>query len=151
LEFPRHFTGPVFFRRQRGGASERAHQRDDDRAHLMPHEPNKERREDRRAEDDSERGLRQIAARRLVRKLPRDEFEMAFDQSEVGSRLIDARNCTMFSSGMRTLWQRPVAQALRYVASSGIPYFGIQTRCVDAGGAAARHSGAARIGRGLRY
>jgi hypothetical protein len=89
LEFPRHFTGPVFFRRQRGGASERAHQRDDDLAHLMPHEPNKERREDRRAEDDSERGLRQIAARRLVRKLPRDEFEIAFDQSEVGSRLID--------------------------------------------------------------
>jgi hypothetical protein len=53
----------------------------------MPYDPNEQGREDRRAEDDPEGGLREIAARRLPGKLARDEFKVAFDQSEVGSHL----------------------------------------------------------------
>jgi hypothetical protein len=37
---------------------------------------------------DPERGLRQIATGRDAGELAGDEFEMAFDQGEVGSRLI---------------------------------------------------------------
>jgi hypothetical protein len=44
--------------------------------------------EDRGAEDDPERGLRQIATRGLLRELTGDEFEMILDQREVGSPLI---------------------------------------------------------------
>ena len=42
----------------------------------MPSDPNEQGREDRGAEDDPERGLCQIAARRLLGKLARDEFKM---------------------------------------------------------------------------
>jgi hypothetical protein len=38
----------------------------------------------RRAEDDPESGLRQVAPRRHSRELAGDEFEIAFDQGEVG-------------------------------------------------------------------
>jgi hypothetical protein len=54
----------------------------------MPCEPNEQGREDRRAEDDPEGGLCQITARRLLGKLAHDEFEVALNQGEVGSRLI---------------------------------------------------------------
>lgn len=54
----------------------------------MPCDPNEKGREDRRAEDDPESGLREITARRLLGKLAGDEFEIVFDQSEVGSGLI---------------------------------------------------------------
>ena len=55
----------------------------------MPREPHKERRKYRRAEDDAERGLREIAARWLLRELAGNEFKLAFDQGEVGASLID--------------------------------------------------------------
>jgi len=54
----------------------------------MPYDPNEQGREDCGAEDDPERHLRQIAARRLLGKLTGEKFEMFFDQGEVGSRLI---------------------------------------------------------------
>jgi hypothetical protein len=54
----------------------------------MPREPNEQRREDRRAEDDPERRFREIAAGRHSRELPHHEFEIAFEQGEVGSHLI---------------------------------------------------------------
>jgi hypothetical protein len=44
--------------------------------------------ERRRRDDDPERGLRQIATGRDAGELAGDEFEMAFDQGEVGSRLV---------------------------------------------------------------
>jgi hypothetical protein len=44
--------------------------------------------EDRRAEDDPERGFCEIGARRLFGKLARDEFKITFDQREVVSGLI---------------------------------------------------------------
>ena len=58
-------------------------------AQSMPYEPNQQGRDDRRAKDDPERSFCEIAARRLLGKLPGDEFKIAFDQGEVGSRLID--------------------------------------------------------------
>jgi hypothetical protein len=54
----------------------------------IPCDPHQQRREYRRAEDDPESCFREIAARRLFGKLARDEFEIAFDQGKVGSRLI---------------------------------------------------------------
>jgi hypothetical protein len=54
----------------------------------MPDDPNEQGCEDRRAEDDPERCFRQIAAGRHSRKLAHDDFEIAFDQGEAGSRLI---------------------------------------------------------------
>jgi hypothetical protein len=54
----------------------------------MPNNPNEQGREDRRAEDDPESGFRQIAARRHSRELAGKKFEIAFDQGEVGPRLI---------------------------------------------------------------
>jgi hypothetical protein len=54
----------------------------------MPCDPNEQGRKNRRAEDDPEGGLREIAARRLLGKLASDEFEVAFNQGEVGSGLI---------------------------------------------------------------
>jgi hypothetical protein len=60
-------------------------------AQLMPCDPDEQGREDGGAEDDPERGLRQIAARRLLGKLARDELEIAFDQREVGARLVGRR------------------------------------------------------------
>jgi hypothetical protein len=56
----------------------------------VPNDPNEQGREDRRAEDDPECGLREIAAHRLLGKLGGDEFEIALDQGEVSSRLIGA-------------------------------------------------------------
>jgi hypothetical protein len=56
----------------------------------MPHE---QRREDRRAENDPERGLCEIAARRPIGELAGNEFELAFNQREVGSRLIGLAQC----------------------------------------------------------
>ena len=53
----------------------------------MPNDPNEQGREDRRAEDDPERRLTQIAARRLLGKLACEKFEMLFDQREISSRL----------------------------------------------------------------
>jgi hypothetical protein len=61
----------------------------------MPCDPNEQGREDRGAEDDPERGLCQIAARRLLGKLARDEFEIAFDQRAVGARLVDLPQCEL--------------------------------------------------------
>ena len=55
----------------------------------MPSEPHKEGRDYRRAEDDAERGPREIAARGRLRELAGNEFKLAFDQGEVGSRFID--------------------------------------------------------------
>ena len=55
---------------------------------LMPNNPNEQGRQDRRAEDDPERRFRQIAAGRHSRELTGKKFEIAFDQGEVGSRLI---------------------------------------------------------------
>jgi hypothetical protein len=54
----------------------------------MPHHPNEQRREDCCTKDDPERGLGEIATRRLVGELAGAEFEIAFNQGEVGSRLI---------------------------------------------------------------
>jgi hypothetical protein len=54
----------------------------------MPDEPNAQRCDYRRAEDDPERSSGQIAAGRAFGELGRDEFEMAFEQGEIGSRLI---------------------------------------------------------------
>jgi hypothetical protein len=54
----------------------------------MPNDPNEQGREDRRAEDDPESGFREITARRHSRELTGEKFEIAFDQSEIGSRLI---------------------------------------------------------------
>jgi hypothetical protein len=54
----------------------------------VPCDPNEQRREDRRAEDDPESGFREIAALRHSCELAGEKFEIAFDQSEVGSRLI---------------------------------------------------------------
>jgi hypothetical protein len=45
----------------------------------MPHDPNEKGCEDCGAEDDPERGPRQIAARRQLRELPHDYFEIAID------------------------------------------------------------------------
>ena len=55
---------------------------------LVPSNPDEQCREYRSAEDDPERALRQIGARRLLCELPSDEFKLAVDQREVGSRLI---------------------------------------------------------------
>jgi hypothetical protein len=54
----------------------------------MPRDPNEQGCEDCGAEDDPERGLRQVSARRALGELARDEFKIAFDQSEVTPRLI---------------------------------------------------------------
>jgi|SRR5689334_19020357 hypothetical protein len=54
----------------------------------MPDEPNTHRRDDRSTEDDRERRLRQIAARRHSREPLHHDFEIAIDQRQVGSRLI---------------------------------------------------------------
>jgi len=54
----------------------------------MPNDPNEQGREYRRAEDDPERGFREIAARWLLGKLAGDEFKVALDQREIGSRLV---------------------------------------------------------------
>jgi hypothetical protein len=37
----------------------------------------------------------EIAARRLLGKLARDEFKIAFDQSEIGARLVDLPQCEL--------------------------------------------------------
>ena len=47
------------------------------------------------AEDAPERGFCEIAARRLLGKLARDEFKIAFDQSEIGARLVDLPQCEL--------------------------------------------------------
>jgi hypothetical protein len=44
--------------------------------------------EDCGAEDDPERGLRQLATSRQSRELAGDSFEIAFEQGEIGARLI---------------------------------------------------------------
>jgi hypothetical protein len=55
----------------------------------MPREPHKEGRDYRRAEDDPERCSRQLTARWHLRELAGDTFELAFDQGEIGTSLID--------------------------------------------------------------
>ena len=52
--------------------------------HLMPYNPNEQSREDRRAENDPERRLRRIAARRLVGEPAGEKFEMFLDEGEIG-------------------------------------------------------------------
>jgi hypothetical protein len=54
----------------------------------VPRDPNEQGCEDCGAEDDPERGLRQVSARPALRELARDEFKIAFDQSVVCSRRI---------------------------------------------------------------
>jgi hypothetical protein len=54
----------------------------------MPCGPNEQGREDCGAKDNPESGFREIVARRLLGELAGDEFEIAFDQGEIGSRLI---------------------------------------------------------------
>ena len=55
----------------------------------MPKSLGPENDERRRREDDPERSLRQVAARRQAREPAHYEFQIAFNGSEVGSRLID--------------------------------------------------------------
>jgi hypothetical protein len=79
-------------RRKRGGNTERERQRDDEaysrhRA-LMPDDPTEQGREDRRAEDDPERGFRYVAARRQPCELAHDNLQIASQGGEIGSRLI---------------------------------------------------------------
>ena len=50
---------------------------------LVPSNPDKQCREYRSAKDDPERRLHQIAARRLLGELAREEFDLIFDQGEV--------------------------------------------------------------------
>jgi hypothetical protein len=57
----------------------------------MPNDPNEEGREGSGAEDDPECRLRQIAARRSFGQLAGDEFEIAFDQSEIGGSAADTK------------------------------------------------------------
>jgi hypothetical protein len=78
----------------------------------MPCDPYEQCREYRSAEDDPEGGLRQIAARWLVRKLAGKKFEIALDQGEVGSRLIGLAQCRGYSSGICTVCQKTVTQSL---------------------------------------
>ena len=66
----------------------------------MPNDPNKKSCEDCGAEDDPERRLRQVSARRSLGELARDEFKIAFDQSEVGSRGSACRNVRVCSLAM---------------------------------------------------
>jgi RimJ/RimL family protein N-acetyltransferase len=66
--------------------------------------PKRKRCEDCRAEDDPERGLRQLATGRHVSELAGDDFEIAFEQGKIGARLI--RNARMFRSVICTLGRR---------------------------------------------
>lgn len=54
----------------------------------MPNDPHKESCDDCGAEDDPERRFRQVAAGRQARELAHDDFEIAFEQGEVGAGLI---------------------------------------------------------------
>jgi|HubBroStandDraft_6_1064221.scaffolds.fasta_scaffold10247_6 hypothetical protein len=71
----------------------------------MPHDPNEQGRENRRTEDGAERRLREITACRSFGEVTRDEFEMLFDQSEVGSHLIRLSQCERVFVWCRTLCQ----------------------------------------------
>ena len=69
----------------------------------MPGEPDKQGRDDRRTEDDSQRGPRQFLACRESRELAHHEFKVAFDRGEVRSCLIN------LSQRERVLvWHAPV-------------------------------------------
>ena len=61
----------------------------------MPNDPNEQGRDYRRAEDDPERSLREIAAGRHAGELAGEEFEMIFDHGEIGSGLVDLPQCEL--------------------------------------------------------
>jgi hypothetical protein len=54
----------------------------------MPNEPNEKSCENCGAEDEPERRFRQAAAGRQLCDLAHDDFEIAFEQCEVGAGLI---------------------------------------------------------------
>jgi hypothetical protein len=78
---------------------------------LMPNDPNEQGREYRCAEDDPKRGFRYVCRHRHPRELAGEGFEIAFEQSEVGSRLA-CHNARMLWSSIYPLCQKAVTQSL---------------------------------------
>jgi hypothetical protein len=100
----------------------------------MPADPNEQGREYRRTEDDPERRLCQIAPGRHASELAGDEFKIAFDQGEVGSRLIGLTQCqsviVLHAQGYATC---SVTQLLRERDKPNLPFVvGPKTNIVDA-------------------